>query len=72
MPLCSAAKTTAFFGSDARLVISASDGHTNKSTTLKELVESSGISDIDVIDAGLNFPTISPCSPTTPKHKYLV
>lgn len=67
-----AAKTTAFFGSGAMLVISASESLKNKSTKLKELVESSGIPDVDVIDAGLYFPTISPCSLKTPKHKYLV
>lgn len=71
MPLLTAAKTTAFFGSDARLLISAFDGLINRFTAFREFVESSEISVIAFIDAGLYIPTISPCSQRTPGNKYV-
>lgn len=61
-----AAKTTALFGSDARLVISCFEGPTYKDTLLKELDKSVGISVIVVNEEGFHNPRIRAFSPEEP------
>lgn len=53
-----AAKTTAQFGSDARLVISCFEGPKYKDTLLKELDKSVGISVNVVNEEGFHKPSI--------------
>lgn len=58
MKFCIAAKTAAFLGSDARLVITKFEDVVSKVTLLKQLVESFGISVKIVNEAGLHTPII--------------